>query len=67
MDEDVKELITAMCTRAGMIMEDASLLAVTMPRHNPDAARDALGRLAASLDAWRQLIAAAAALHQPIG
>ncbi len=66
MDEDVAELITAMCTRAGMMMEDASLLAVTMPRHNPDAARDALGRLASSLDICRHLIAAATALHQPI-
>ncbi len=67
MNEDVVELIAATCTRVGMIMEDASLLAVTMPRNNPDAARDALGRLASSLEACRQLIAAATALHQPIG
>jgi hypothetical protein len=30
MDEDVRGLIDALCTRAGMLMEDASAIAVAM-------------------------------------
>ncbi len=63
MDEDVSELIIAMCTRAGMMMEDASLLAIPMPRYNPEAAKQALGRLATDVETIRQLITAAARLQ----
>lgn len=63
MDRDVRELIAAMCARAGMIMEDASLLAVTISRHNDEVMRDALARLAASVEASHSLIAAATLLQ----
>jgi threonine synthase len=32
MDEDTRELIRRLCTRAGMIMEDASAVAVLAPQ-----------------------------------
>lgn len=63
MDEDVAELITAMCTRAGMIMKDASLLAITIPKDNPQAAKRTIVRLVDDAETIRHLLAAAALLH----
>ena len=66
MDEDLIELITAMCTRAGMIMEDASLVAVTLPRNNPEAAKQAIDRLLADVATIRHLIEAASLLQAAV-
>jgi hypothetical protein len=63
MDEDLRELIVTMCARSGMIMEDASLLAVTMSTNNPAATKLALARLGASIETSRQLIIAATMLQ----
>ena len=43
MDDDMTELVVSLCTRAGMIMEDISMIAVTMPRTWTADAQSALG------------------------
>ncbi|WP_174275141.1 hypothetical protein [Sphingomonas bacterium] len=62
MDDDA-ELIARLCARAGMMMEDVSVLAITMPREAA-VRRDTVAKLAASADAIRLLVQAALALDQ---
>lgn len=61
-DEDTRELIVRLATRAGMIMEDASLLAITMPADNEVAIIRALDQLSREVETVLRLIGAAAAL-----
>jgi hypothetical protein len=65
MDDDEK-LISRLCVRAGMIMEDASLLAVTMPGEERERWLGTLEHLSGSLQTMRALIAAALALEQHV-
>ncbi len=62
MDEETRDLVRQLCTRAGMMMEDASLLAVTMPANADDAFGAALGRLTADAASIQRLLAAASDL-----
>lgn len=56
MDEDTRELIRQLRTRAGMIMEGASALAVLPPQEEHlDALRHAAERVTALLAAARML------------
>ena len=63
MDDIRTELIVSLCTQAGMIMEDASLLAVTMPAQASAGIGEALTRLQADVSAMTSLIAAAQTLY----
>ncbi len=67
MDEDTRELTVRLATRAGMIMEDASLLAITMPADDDAAMVGALDRLTQETATVSQLISAAAALARIVG
>ncbi|QJU59993.1 hypothetical protein HL653_21615 [Sphingomonas sp. AP4-R1] len=66
MDEDDAELITRLCTRAGMIMEDTSLLAVTMIGRDEGARTPSLITLSGAAFTIQALIAAAVALDQHV-
>lgn len=65
MDDDT-DLIIRLCTRAGMIMEDTSLLAVTMLAQDEQARRSALITLSGAAHTMTTLIAAAVALEQHV-
>jgi hypothetical protein len=60
MDED-GELIDALCTRIGMIMEDASVVALSRGGGNRD---DRLAQLAAALEQMSALAGAAQAISR---
>jgi hypothetical protein len=62
MDDDVMELIVSLCTRAGMIMEDVSLIAVTMPRTWSADAQSALDQLASATLTMAEMVATARSL-----
>ena len=62
MDDDA-ELIARLCTRAGMIMEDQSLLAITLVAKDPATRIAGLLELAAATQAIQALIGAAIAIH----
>ena len=64
MDEDTLELIQALCTRAGMIMEDASAEAMATASDDAGTVGKKLTRLAEAAHAIGTIIAAAHALHQ---
>lgn len=65
MDDDA-DLIIRLCTRAGMIMEDTSLLAVTMLAQDEQARRSALIALSGATHTMATLVAAALALDQHV-
>ena len=62
MDPDTRDLIVRLCTQAGMIMEDASLLGITMPSHNEGGMVEAMARLRRAAEAIATLVTAAAML-----
>ena len=62
MDQDTRDLIRQLCTRAGMIMEDASMLAVTLPAKDDPAMIKAVQQLANNAADIASLIDASAAL-----
>ncbi|MEG3155708.1 hypothetical protein [Sphingomonas sp. RB1R13] len=64
MDDDTADLIQMLCTRAGMIMEDASAEALVMRAADPQAVSAKLERLAQAAGAIRAIIAAAHALNR---
>lgn len=64
MDDDIGDLISALCTRAGMIMEDASVDALMMRADDPDAINAKLERLADAALAISAIINAAQALQR---
>jgi hypothetical protein len=63
MDEDTFELIQLLCTRAGMIMEDASAEALVANPGKAEEMRAKLRRLADAAQAIGAIVAAAQALH----
>lgn len=65
MDDDVVDLIRTLCTRAGMIMEDASVEALLMPAADPQALSAKLDQLADAAKAISAIVAAARALNGP--
>ena len=67
MDDDIVDLIRALCTRAGMIMEDASVDALMMTAGNPDTINAKLARLADAALAISAIINAARALQRSFG
>lgn len=62
MGEDDCELIVRLATRAGMIMEDASVTALTLAGKNAEALDAALGELEDAATAITALVAAARAI-----
>ena len=63
MDEDDADLIERLCTRAGMIMEDASVDALTLQNVPPDQRSVALAKLASAASQIAALVHAAASLN----
>jgi hypothetical protein len=59
MDSDTTDLIRKLCTRAGMLMEDMSLLAITAPADRPGALQEIVRTLLPGCDDMHALIAAA--------
>ena len=62
MDDDVMELIVTLCTRAGMIVEDVSTVAVTVPRTWCPQSESALEQLVAAANTIGHLVATAQSL-----
>jgi hypothetical protein len=58
MDEDTRDLIRQLCTRAGMIMEDASAMAILAPQE------EHLPNLRRAVEHAEMLLAAANALSR---
>jgi hypothetical protein len=58
MDDDTSDLIAQLCTRIGMIMEDASVTALTVPRSTGDARRTAIGEIGLAAKRISALVAA---------
>ena len=67
MDDDIGDLVRALCTRAGMIMEDASVDALMTSAGDPDAINAKLERLADAALAISAIINAARALQRSFG
>jgi hypothetical protein len=66
MDEDDVYLINRLLLRAGMIMEDQSMLAITMPSTDERARTSALITLSGAAHTMSALVSAAIALDQYI-
>ncbi len=64
MDKDTAGLIAELCTRIGMIMEDASLAALTISGMNDQDRKTALAAIELAAARLSALIAAAKALDQ---
>lgn len=64
MDPDIASLIAQLCTRAGIIMEDASPSAITIVRTSPEEMRQRLDDLACAAEKISKLIGAAQALSE---
>ncbi len=64
MDLDTIELIAQLCTQVGMIMEDASPVAVTIGHKTPEEMRKRLDDLARAAEKISRLISAAQALSE---
>ena len=64
MRPDTMELIAQLCTQVGMLMEDASPVAVTIGHSNPEEMRKRLGDLAGAAEKISRLISAAQALSE---
>ena len=62
MDDDTSELIAQIYTRIGMIMEDASVTALTMPRGTGDARQTAIREIGLAAKRISALAAAVEAL-----
>ena len=62
MDDDTTDLIERLCTRVGMIMEDASVIALTVSGNEPGYLRVAIDELEGAARRTNALIAAARAL-----
>ena len=64
MDDDIGDLIRALCTRAGMIMEDASVDALMMPQADLGAMAAKLERLSNAARTISAIVDAARALQR---
>lgn len=67
MDDEIGDLIRALCTRAGMIMQDASTDALIMSADDPDTINSKLERLADAAHAISDIVDAARALQRSFG
>ncbi len=65
MDDDLADLMRQLLTRAGMIMEDASTVAVLTGSKPPDELRSICQSLQAQVQTITALLAAAATLAAP--
>lgn len=65
MDDDTADLIRKLCTRAGMIMEDASVEALIMPVIDASSIDAKLALLADAAYAISAIVAAARVLNRP--
>jgi len=65
MDDDTAELIQALCVRAGMIMEDASVEALVWSEEEREDPGPKLLRLSGTTMLLRHLVTAARALSSP--
>ena len=62
MDDDTEDLVIQLCTRIGMIMEDTSVLALTLPGMDPVGRRAALRKIEQAAGRIHALATAAKAL-----
>ena len=62
MDDDTTDLIARLCTRVGMIMEDASVIALTVSGIEPSNRQAAIDELEGAARQINALVAAARAL-----
>lgn len=62
MDDDINDLILQLCTRAGMLMEDGTDIALTMRAKDPRLRRTNLKSLRQTIDKMGKLIDAAIAI-----
>lgn len=62
MDDDTADLIARLCTRVGMIMEDASVIALTVSGIEPSNRQETIDELESAARRTNALIAAARAL-----
>ena len=60
-------LIVRLCAKAGMIMEDARVSAITIGRLQPEAFADRLRTLSASADQIAALVTTASAINEAAG
>jgi hypothetical protein len=65
MDEDLADLVRQLLTRAGMIMEDASAIAIQIGHKNPNELGSICGSLRAHNRDVGALLAAAGTLIKP--
>jgi hypothetical protein len=61
MDRDTLKLASLLCCRAGMLMEDTSVLAITVPRDEAELWKTVM-ELGAAIDRMRAMVDAAKAL-----
>jgi len=62
MDDETQELITLLCTRIGMIMEDANVVALTIGSRDQDARLAAIAKLDVAAEQIGRLIKATQSL-----
>jgi hypothetical protein len=62
MDPDDHELIRCLCTKAGTIMEDMSVIAITKPGFMPESIEARVAGLAQAAEEITSLLAAAKAI-----
>lgn len=62
MDDDTDDLVIQLCTRIGMIMEDTSVLALTVPGMDPVGRRAGLQKIEQAAGRIHFLVAAAKVL-----
>ena len=62
MDDDTEDLVIQLCTRIGMIMEDTSVLALTVPGMDQVGRRAALREIEQAASRIHALVVAAKAL-----
>jgi len=64
MDDDTSDLVVQLCTRIGMIMEDASPVALTVVGMEPAERKAALATLERAIGQLGALIAVVKSLHR---
>lgn len=62
MDDDTSELVTLLCTRIGLLMEDACVIALSIGSKENHARVGSLAQLAIAIKTMDQLVRAARAL-----
>lgn len=62
MNDETRELIILLCTRVGMIMEDASVMALAIGSRDQDERLAAIAELEVTVEQIRRLVKAAQSL-----